>query len=195
MTITKEAAVAAVKVLTEAKRLLREVGWCKDYICKSKTGVEISFRRMYDSPEIIGSYCAVGAIDQAAVTQSGNEYDDISSVAYDAVRKIITNQFTPKPRSIPDWNDTRDSVDEVIEVFDKAIDYLATTSSEQELIRLNNEILLLLENKKSNIKLDRIALFEALDAFRFIIRWLVVPNEVEAAKLASASKILLEMLR
>ena len=64
-----------------------------------------------------------------------------------------------------------------------------------ELIRLNNEILLLLENKKSNTKLDRNALFEALDAFRFIIRWLVVPNEVEAAKLASASKILLEMLR
>ena len=132
MTITKEAAVAAVKVLTEAKRLLREVGWCKDYFCRGKTGEEISFRRMKDSPQLIGSYCAVGAIDQAAIKQSGNEYDDISSVACDEEKKIINNQCNPKLRSIPDWNDTRDSVDEVIEVFDKAIDYLATTSSEEE---------------------------------------------------------------
>lgn len=123
MTITKEAAVAAVKVLTEAKRLLREVGWCKDYICKDKKGEEISFRRMRDNPEIIGSYCAVGAIDQASLNQSGNKTDaePISSLAYEAVRKNIPVANT----SIPRWNDTRDSVDEVIEVFDKAIDYLA----------------------------------------------------------------------
>lgn len=132
MTITKEIAVAAIKVLTEAKQLLREVGWCKDYICKSKTGEDLSFRRMHDSPELIGSYCAVGAIDQAAVNQSENEYDDISSVVYDAVRKIINNQCTPKLRSIPDWNDTRGSVDEVIEVFDKAIDYLAITAFNEQ---------------------------------------------------------------
>jgi hypothetical protein len=127
MTITKEAAVAAVKVLTEAKRLLREVGWCKDYICKNKKGEEISFRRMYDSPEIIGSYCAVGAIDQASVNQCGNEADVelISSIAYEAVRKTIPHT------SIPAWNDSRNNVDEVIQVFDKAIEYLAINSSNE----------------------------------------------------------------
>lgn len=112
MVNTKE----AVKVLTEAKRLLREVGWCKNYICKGRKGEEISCRSMYDNPEIIGSYCAVGAIEQAAVNHPDDE-DPISSIAFKAIRKNIPVAHT----SISAWNDSRNNVDEVIEVFDKAI--------------------------------------------------------------------------
>jgi hypothetical protein len=64
-----------------------------------------------------------------------------------------------------------------------------------ELVRLNNEIILLLEKQKLGNPLDRTALFEALEAFRFIIRWLVVPNNDESAKLAAASKLLLEIMK
>ena len=64
-----------------------------------------------------------------------------------------------------------------------------------ELIRLNNEIILLLEKHKSGSPLDRTALFEALEAFRFIIRWLVIANNDESTKLVTASKVLLEILK
>ncbi len=99
--------VTVKEVLTEARRLLKDVGFCKGRL-----------KYMAEDGHVL-AYCSMGAID-TAITRLVEDGVDTYPLCREAIKAVTSVIGGP---SIPSWNDTPELTrSDVLSAFSKAID-------------------------------------------------------------------------
>lgn len=118
-------------VLTEARRLLAEVGWVQRHFAMTKSSENLSYteaaRRLRASgrSDWCEGFCASGAIGAALLTLDPVDSDEDYGLYFEARVRVCTetgDETVAGKNLLAGWNDAEDrSKEEVLEAFDKAI--------------------------------------------------------------------------
>lgn len=106
----------ALGLLRIGREKIAKVGWHRHWFAVTKHGMTC----MGWDPNAC-AFCAIGALDAGAYDHRGSKLLDADDDAFSEAILALTNALPPGFESVPDYNDSRESVDDVLALYDRAI--------------------------------------------------------------------------